>query len=105
VLWDPGNEEYGGRPAFPEGYEQVKRWIGHVHLKDARIDRNGCPRCVPIGSGRVRFVEQLQALEADGYTGYYTIETHYIPQGGTARDGTQRSLQALQKLLKEAKRF
>jgi sugar phosphate isomerase/epimerase len=28
VLWDPGNEEYGGRPAFPEGYEQVKRWLG-----------------------------------------------------------------------------
>jgi L-ribulose-5-phosphate 3-epimerase len=103
VLWDPGNEEYGGRPAFPEGYEQVKRWISHIHLKDAHIDKNGCPQCVPIGSGQVRLLEQLQALEADGYTGYYTIETHYIPPGGTARDGTQSALQGLQKLLKEAK--
>jgi sugar phosphate isomerase/epimerase len=64
----------------------------HIHLKDARIDKNGCPRCVPIGNGWVRFVEQLQVLEADGYTGYYTIEIHYFPQGGTARDGTQLSL-------------
>jgi L-ribulose-5-phosphate 3-epimerase len=102
VLWDPGNEEYGGRPAFPEGYRWVKDWLGHVHLKDALVDDHGDPQCVPIGRGRVRMLEQLQALEADGYKGYYTIETHYIPPGGTAKDGTQQSLRGLQKLLKEA---
>ncbi|UWE02380.1 sugar phosphate isomerase/epimerase family protein [Laceyella sacchari] len=102
VLWDPGNEEYGGRPAFPEGYRWVKDWLGHVHLKDALVDDHGKPQCVPIGLGRVRMLEQLQALEADGYKGYYTIETHYIPPGGTAKDGTQQSLRGLQKLLKEA---
>lgn len=94
VLWDPGNEAYGGRPAFPEGYEEVRGLIGHVHLKDAFVDK-----CVPIGKGNVPFIDQLQALEDDGYEGIYTIETHYIPEGGTAKDGTQMTLEGLQNIL------
>jgi sugar phosphate isomerase/epimerase len=102
VLWDPGNEEYGGRQSFPEGYGKVKEFVSHVHLKDAWIGENGRPRCVPIGSGRVPVIEQIQALEAGGYRGFYTIETHYIPEGGTAKDGSQFTLDALKRLLKEA---
>ncbi|MCR2822949.1 sugar phosphate isomerase/epimerase family protein [Lederbergia panacisoli] len=94
VLWDPGNEEYGGRSAFPEGYDRVKGLIGHVHLKDAFVDK-----CVPIGEGMVPFIDQLQALEDDGYEGLFTIETHYIPEGGTAKDGTGMTLKGLQNIL------
>jgi L-ribulose-5-phosphate 3-epimerase len=100
TLWDPGNEEYGGRPAFPEGYGFVRGTVAHVHLKDAIVAPKG-PCCVPIGSGRVPFAEQLQALERDGYRGLYTIETHYIPDGGTAIDGTLLSLRGLQRLIGE----
>jgi sugar phosphate isomerase/epimerase len=103
VLWDPGNEEYGGRPAFPDGYEMVKDLIGHVHLKDAWINEERLPYCVPIGTGQVPFAKQLEALERNGYTGLYTIETHYIPEGGTAKDGTELTLQGLRKVLKGAK--
>jgi sugar phosphate isomerase/epimerase len=99
ALWDPGNEACGGRPAFPEGYGEVRNTLAHVHLKDAYVDENGKARCVPIGSGNVPYVDQLRALEADGYTGLYTIETHHIPPGGTKMDGTRLSLEALRRLL------
>lgn len=102
VLWDPGNEEYGGRNSHPTGYGEVKAELGHVHLKDALIDSKGVSRCVPIGSGHVPFKEQLQSLQADGYTGLFTIETHYVPEGGTAKDGTALTLEGLRKIVKEA---
>ncbi|MBS4219151.1 sugar phosphate isomerase/epimerase [Bacillus sp. FJAT-49711] len=95
VLWDPGNEVYGGRPAFPEGYEKVRGFIGHVHLKDAFANK-----CVPIGEGMVPFSHQLQALKNDGYEGLFTIETHYIPDGGTAKAGTEMTLEGLRKILR-----
>jgi L-ribulose-5-phosphate 3-epimerase len=99
VLWDPGNEAYGGRSAFPEGYNAVKDVFGHVHLKDAFVQADGKPRCVPIGSGAVPFAGQIAALERDGYQGLYTIETHYIPEGGTAADGTEQTLEGLRRIL------
>ena len=104
ALWDPGNEEHGGRSAFPQGYEEVKGLFGHVHLKDAYIDTDGKPKCVPIGNGNVPYLEQLQAIEKDGYQGLFTIETHYIPEGGTKMDGTQLSLDGLKQLLQTAEK-
>jgi L-ribulose-5-phosphate 3-epimerase len=102
-LWDPGNEEYGGRQAFPSGYGQMKDVLSHVHLKDACRTEDGKSRCVPLGSGRVAVIEQLKALLVDGYDGLFTIETHFIPKGGTQLTGTRLSLEALRVLLEELK--
>ncbi|WP_020620399.1 sugar phosphate isomerase/epimerase family protein [Paenibacillus daejeonensis] len=99
ALWDPGNEAYGGRTAYPDGYAAIREAIGHVHLKDARIRENGTPECVPLGRGAVALREQLAALEEDGYDGLYTLETHYIPLGGTKREGTDLTLKGLRELL------
>lgn len=99
VLWDPGNEAYGGKQAFPDGYERVKDVLGHVHLKDALVELDGTPRCVPIGDGLVPFAAHISALERDGYRGLYSIETHYIPEGGTAAEGTRLTLSGLRKAL------
>lgn len=101
ALWDPGNQEYSGKQSFPAGYESAKDVIAHVHLKDALVTAEGKPHCVPIGSGNVPFIAQFRALEEDGYKGLFTIETHYIPEGGTALDGTALTLSSLIKLLKE----
>ena len=101
ALWDPGNENYGGRSAFPEGYAHVKEILAHVHLKDVILEAGGRPRCVPIGSGQVRYLDQLRALEEDGYPGLYCLETHYIPPGGTAMEGTARTLEGLRRVLAE----
>ncbi|GGD56732.1 sugar phosphate isomerase/epimerase family protein [Paenibacillus nasutitermitis] len=103
-LWDPGNEAYGGREAYPRGYEKIKGAIGHVHLKDAYIGADGLPRCVPLGSGDVPVIAQLKALEEDGYEGLYTIETHFIPAGGSQMTGTRMTLDALRALLGEVRR-
>lgn len=101
ALWDPGNEAYAGREAFPAGYGHVKDVVAHVHLKDAYIRSDGTPRCVPLGSGDVPLVPQLRALAADGYDGLFTIETHFTPAGGTRKAGSRMTLDALQTLWTE----
>lgn len=98
VLWDPGNEAYLGRKAFPDGYEAVKHVLAHVHLKDSLIREGGKAMCVPIGLGEVDYIGQLQALEQDGYDGLFSIETHYVPQDGVPADGSALSLFGLQRL-------
>jgi sugar phosphate isomerase/epimerase len=99
ALWDPGNETYGGKSPFPEGYRHVKDLLAHVHLKDAVMGADGKPACVPIGSGQAPLLPQIQALEKDGYKGVYTLETRYTPPGGTAMQGTEATLAGLKKLL------
>ncbi|TJY44578.1 sugar phosphate isomerase/epimerase [Cohnella pontilimi] len=99
VVWDPGNEQFAGRAAYPDGYEQVKNIVAHVHLKDVRPGSNGLPECVPIGSGVVAYREQLARILEDGYPGLFIIEPHYIPQGGTAREGAALCLNGLRTLL------
>ncbi|WP_309118200.1 sugar phosphate isomerase/epimerase family protein [Paenibacillus sp.] len=101
ALWDPGNEAYARREAYPAGYESVKDCLSHVHLKDAYVGSEGTSRCVPLGSGDVRVVAQLRALAADGYDGLFTIETHFVPDGGSRMTGTRMTLDALKALLKE----
>ncbi|BFT72134.1 TIM barrel protein [Paenibacillus sp. P36] len=98
ALWDPGNEALGKHWSYPEVYNEVKELLAHVHLKDALIESGGKPSCVPIGSGRVPYVQQIQDLENEGYTGLYVIETHYIPPGGSKMEGTKQSLEGLRKL-------
>lgn len=99
ALWDPGNEAYGARSAFPEGYDEVKNLTGHIHLKDAYIQPNGEPKCVPIGQGAVPYHEQLKALINDQYDGLFTIETHYIPTDGTPMDGSKQTLEGLRSII------
>ena len=101
ALWDPGNEAYGGREAFPGGYEHVKDVLAHVHLKDAYIGSDGKPRCVPMGSGNVAVIPQLRALKADGYAGLFTIETHFTPAGASPKTGSKMTLDALRTLWKQ----
>lgn len=79
----------------------MKQLLSHVHHKDAYIGQDGKPRCVPLGSGDVKIIAQLQALAADGYEGLFTIETHYIPDGGSRMTGNRMTLDALRALLKE----
>jgi sugar phosphate isomerase/epimerase len=99
VLWDPGNENYGGRSCYPEGYEKVKGLFAHVHLKDSVTGGDGKAACVPIGQGQTPLREQIRALEKDGYQGLYTLETRYTPPGGTAMQGTEQTLAGLKKIL------
>lgn len=101
VLWDPGNERARGLSPYPEGYQHVKHLLAHVHLKDAAVKPGASARCVPIGQGEVPYREQFQALISDGYDGLYVIETHYVPEGGTKKDGTKQTLDGIRAILKQ----
>jgi sugar phosphate isomerase/epimerase len=100
LLWDPGNAQFVGEQAFPDGYDAGKHLIGHVHLKDASYDpQTGEPRWVPVGSGDVDLLGQLRALKADGYEGVATMENHYVPPGGSKEEGVRESFAGLQRLM------
>jgi len=101
ALWDPGNEAYGGREAYPAGYDSLKDVLAHVHLKDAYHMADGTARCVPMGSGVVRWIAQFRALREDGYAGLFTIETHFTPEGAKKSVGSKMSLDAIRSIADE----
>ncbi len=77
ALWDPGNGVFAGMEAqpFPEGYEAVRRWLRHVHVKDPV----GRQYYTELGCGGLPWPEIFEALRADNYTGYVSLETHWRP--------------------------
>lgn len=79
ILWDPGNHIYNKTylPPYPDGYEQVKRYTAHIHLKDAVRDENGEVQGCLLGDGLLPLKEQLGALLEDGYDGFLVLETHF----------------------------
>ncbi len=78
ALWDPGNDLYAPLPErpYPEGYEAIRGWIAHVHLKDARLLNGQAEGCC-FGEGEMDWEGQLRALKRDGYQGWLVMETHY----------------------------
>lgn len=110
VVWDPGNAFYAGEIPFPDGYNAVKSWTAHVHVKDARMVDTGehgvQPRWCVIGEGEIDYTAHFAALKRDGYTGYLSLETHFVPDTGTgvagkgtAEDGSRLCLAALRSML------
>lgn len=101
AIWDPGNDYVSGGCPYPEGYEAVKPYIAHVHVKDAVVedDATGLTRWERLGAGEVDFAGQLQALANDGYAGVLCVETHWREEGSTGEDCTRRTLAGLRCLL------
>jgi sugar phosphate isomerase/epimerase len=91
ACWDPGNAFSLGEVAYPDGYNAVRPWVAHVHVKDARMidtpDHGQQARFCVMGEGEMDYAGQFAALERDGYEGYVSLETHYVPQHGTGADG------------------
>lgn len=104
ACWDPGNAFFAGERAYPDGYEAVRPYMAHVHVKDAVIDADGVtPRWCVIGEGKIGYDAHFHALRRDGYGGWVSLETHYIPDGGTAEDGSRACLAALQRYVSQDK--
>ena len=82
ALWDPGNDinDPDGEIRYPDGYDIVKPFMVHMHLKDAVKKPDGKIDGVPIGEGQVDYKGQFRALLEDGYNGYVVLETHYRPK-------------------------
>lgn len=122
AIYDPGNDIYDplGEAPYPDGYEAVRPYLAHVHIKDALRGPDGQPECVRVGSGWVDYLALLRALLSDGYTGWLSLETHYrinaalteeqmrLPQGSAFSQGglaaTEESAAALRALLRQAEK-
>jgi sugar phosphate isomerase/epimerase len=82
VVWDPANEVHAeeGITPFPDAYELVKRFVVHVHVKDAlRNPKTDTPTLTAVGEGQIDWRGQLRQLLASGYEGCASLETHWRP--------------------------
>jgi sugar phosphate isomerase/epimerase len=101
-IWDVGNALVSGEDhPYPDGYEAVRPWIHHIHVKDAIRHPDGTSEWRPIGSGQVDYRGQLAALHRDGYHGVIALETHYQPADETKEKGSRASFTGLTNLLNE----
>ncbi len=91
ICWDPGNAFALGENAFPDGYEAVKPWISHVHVKDAvrvtTAQRGEHAQFCEMGTGQIGYEAQFAALRQDNYAGWISLETHYSPTSGSGPEG------------------
>ena len=98
VAWDPANAYVSGEErAYPEGYEAVRPYVRHVHVKDARVvdAAQGLTAWECVGRGAVDYVGQFRALAVDGYGGVLCLETHWAPSGLTPEAATRTSFAGL----------
>ena len=75
LLWDPANSVYGGwdPTPFPGDYLLGREAIMHVHVKDP----DGSRGYVRLGDGDLDWPAIFGRLEADGYAGFLSLETHW----------------------------
>lgn len=100
AVWDPGNAFMAGEVPFPTGYEAIKPFVAHVHVKDAVLSAGApAPEWTCVGAGQIGWAEQIARLRADGYTGYLSLETHY--RNGTPEASSRACLDGLLALLKD----
>jgi sugar phosphate isomerase/epimerase len=95
ILWDPANSLYSNEPAYPDGYEAVRGYLSHVHLKDCRVDipKARVDNC-RFGDGQMAayFGDIARALTRDNYQGVAMLEGVYRPEGKTFEDGFRASV-------------
>jgi len=99
AIWDPGNAYCTGEIPFPNGYEAIKDFIVHIHLKDALGSDEKTYKFESIGDGQIDYQGQFRALKNDGYKGWLSLETHFTPEGGDSEAGSRRCLAVLNEML------
>lgn len=78
AIWDPGNDIYDPLKEipYPDGYNYIKPFIAHMHLKDA-VREGDKTIGVAFGTGQVDYKGQFRALLESSYDGFIVMETHY----------------------------
>jgi sugar phosphate isomerase/epimerase len=102
ACWDPGNAYMAGETPYPSGYDAIRPYLKHVHVKDGIRHAPGeTPEWSVVGEGDVDYRGQFDALRRDGYAGWVSLETHYVPKGGTPEDGSRACLAALRTFIED----
>ncbi|HEV2418553.1 MAG TPA: sugar phosphate isomerase/epimerase family protein [Terriglobia bacterium] len=100
--WDPGNAVMLGEVPYPNGYNAVKGWFAHMHVKDARKDpATGRLTWAPVGAGVIDWKGQIKAVLDSGYNGTMSLETHYRRADGNRVESSRESLLGLLKIIHE----
>jgi sugar phosphate isomerase/epimerase len=100
ILWDIPNTLYCNEIPFPDAYEEVRDYVGHVHIKDCKVDiSRATVRFCALGQGDMApYLDDIfTSLKRDGYRGVVSYESVYRPDGGTFEDGFRESLPVLKK--------
>lgn len=113
--WDPSNAKLRGEEAVPRGFEAIRPYVIHVHLKDflpglkhkpraageeaLSIEADRSDRYVPLGEGIVGIRDVLLSLSQMGYERFVSLETHISDKEWGAR----ASVAAARKLMEELK--
>ena len=95
LIWDVAHSHKAGGADFLPFYRAMRPYIRHVHLKDVRdADR----ALVLPGEGNIPLREIVDAMEQDGYTGYFSLEweKHWHP----SLPEIETALEAYTKLLR-----
>jgi len=95
ILWDPCNALYCTERPFPEGYNEGKEHIGHIHIKDAKIDiARAAVEFRSLGTGDIApfLLDIARSLKNDEYGGVVSLEANYRPMGRDFIDGTKSSI-------------
>lgn len=100
ILWDPANALYYGDIPYPNAYNEVREYLGHVHIKDLNCSLiEGWVDIKNIGHGTMApYLDDIRtALERDEYDGYISLENIYRPDGGDYIDGYRLDIPELKK--------
>lgn len=73
VAWDNANFVQVGVRPFTEGYGLLRPYLEYFQIKDA-VAATGA--VVPSGDGDGELRETIEALAADGYSGFVSLEPH-----------------------------
>ncbi len=73
LLWDAHHTFVASREAPADTARRLGRWIRHTHLKDS-VPQGANRRYVLTGTGEVPVRQQIEALAAIGYRGFYSFE-------------------------------
>jgi len=73
LAWDNANFVQVGSKPFTDGYAMLRPYLEYFQVKDA-IAATGA--VVPSGEGDGELQETIEALAADGYSGFASLEPH-----------------------------
>jgi len=73
LVWDPCNMWTITKESPTLMYQQLKKYIYHTHIKDAKMINNK-PQYTLLGQGEVPIFEAIDLLVKDGYKGYFSFE-------------------------------
>jgi len=101
IIWDIPNTLYCTEVPYPDAYEEIKDYIGHIHIKDCKANiARATVRFCPLGEGDMApYLESIAgALKKDEYQGVISLESVYRPDNGTFEDGFRECLPIFKKL-------